>query len=128
MPQYVNIHILAVHLQGIYVFYPIFVFHNGFVANNIFATFHVVYHPVSGKILLNHVNIAFFMRPANDKPATPGIHHQSLPGKPVKFLLGYKKSKHRSFEEICAAVDAEKKRIPSLTQGGYTQESGDEKQ
>lgn len=44
-----------------------------------------------------------------------------------KFLFGYKKSEHRSFEEICAAIDAGKGHIPSLTQGGYTQASEDGK-
>lgn len=85
----------------------------------------MVYHPVTRKILLNHIDIAFIMRPSDYEAAPSGVHHQSLTGKLFKFLSGYKKSEHRSFEEICAAIDAEKDSIPSLTQGGYTQASGD---
>lgn len=84
-------------------------------------------HPIARKILLNHINVSFIMRTSNDQPATSGIHHQSLTGKLLKFLFGYKKSKHRSFEEICAAIDAGKGSIPSLTQGGYTQAESGEK-
>lgn len=68
------------------------------------------------------------MRPANDQPATPGIHNPSLPGKLLKFLFGYKKPKHRIFEDICAAIDTRKDRIPSLTKGGYTQANSDGKE
>ncbi|MDC1835629.1 hypothetical protein [Bacteroides uniformis] len=37
------------------------------------------------------------------------------------------KSNHRTFEELCATIDAQKDQIPSLIDGGFTQANGSKK-
>lgn len=62
------------------------------------------------------------MRTTHNQPTSTSVHNPTLFGKLFKLLCRNYKSHHRTFEELCAAIDAQKDQIPSLTNGGFTRQ------